>query len=202
MSSDRKTLIADTAISLLASAGARGLTHRAVDAQAGLPPGSTSFYCRTRMDLLALVLVRHASLDWAELEEDARSWLSAGPSLTRFVAALADRIDDWLSAAKRERLVARAELFLIASREPELAVLVKAQRQRFLVAAAQALRAVGVAQPGEMAPVLAATVDGILFSHIADEGQRLSRETCHAMLWRALSLPARSLEAIRPQAPC
>jgi DNA-binding transcriptional regulator YbjK len=45
---DRKTVIADAAIALLAAAGAKGLTHRAVDAQAGLPAGSTSFYCRTR----------------------------------------------------------------------------------------------------------------------------------------------------------
>ena len=56
MEPDRKTLIADAAIALLGSAGARGLTHRAVDAQAGLPAGSTSFYCRSRLDLLRLTL--------------------------------------------------------------------------------------------------------------------------------------------------
>ena len=36
-------------IALLGSVGARGLTHRAVDAEAGLPAGSTSFYCRSRL---------------------------------------------------------------------------------------------------------------------------------------------------------
>ena len=54
MPKDRKTLIADAAIDLLGEVGARGLTHRAVDTQAGLPAGSTSFYCRSRLDLLTL----------------------------------------------------------------------------------------------------------------------------------------------------
>lgn len=183
---DRKTLIADAALALLADAGARGLTHRAVDAQAGLPLGSTSFYCRTRFDLLALALSRHAALDLAELEEDGLKWRAGKPSLARLIDSLAQRIDDWLSAAKRTRLVSRAELFLIASREPELAALVAVQRRRFLDATVMALRHVGLAEPEVLAPALVMTVDGILFGHVASGQSRLSMHDCRAMLWRAL----------------
>ena len=68
---DRKTLIADAALTLLSAAGARGLTHRGVDAEAALPQGSTSFYFRTRLDLLRAAVQRHAALDLTDLAQDA-----------------------------------------------------------------------------------------------------------------------------------
>lgn len=58
--------VGDAAIAVLADEGARGLTHRAVDAAGRLPPGTTSNYARTRAALLALTLRRIAELDAAE----------------------------------------------------------------------------------------------------------------------------------------
>ncbi len=58
--------MADAAIAVLADHGARGLTHRAVDQAAGLPPGTTSNYARTREALLTLTLTRIAELDAAQ----------------------------------------------------------------------------------------------------------------------------------------
>ena len=58
--------MADAAIAVLADHGGRGLTHRAVDQAAGLPPGTTSNYARTREALLTLALTRIAELDAAE----------------------------------------------------------------------------------------------------------------------------------------
>jgi DNA-binding transcriptional regulator YbjK len=49
----RRDRLADTAIGVLAERGSRGLTHRAVDAAAEVPPGTTSRYFRTRDALLA-----------------------------------------------------------------------------------------------------------------------------------------------------
>ena len=59
----RARQVADAAIAVLADHGARGLTHRAVDQAAGLPPGTTSNYARTREALLTLTLTRIAELD-------------------------------------------------------------------------------------------------------------------------------------------
>ncbi len=56
----RAELIADTALALLAERGMRGLTHRAVDEAAGLPPGSTSNHARTRAALLKAAVRRLA----------------------------------------------------------------------------------------------------------------------------------------------
>lgn len=59
---DRRTLIADSAIEVVARDGVRALTHRAVDSEAGLPSGSTSYYCRTRAQLIMLTADRLVSL--------------------------------------------------------------------------------------------------------------------------------------------
>jgi len=64
--SARTRQIGDAAIAVLAEHGARGLTHRAVDQAAGLPPGTTSNYARTRAALLTLTLARIDELDTAE----------------------------------------------------------------------------------------------------------------------------------------
>ncbi|QNE20042.1 TetR family transcriptional regulator [Kribbella qitaiheensis] len=49
---ERRTQLADAGLAVLAESGARGLTHRAVDAAAGLPAGTASNYFRTRDALL------------------------------------------------------------------------------------------------------------------------------------------------------
>lgn len=166
MESDRKTLIADAAISLLGAIGARGLTHRAVDAEAGLPPGSTSFYCRSRLDLLRLALKRHAALDLADLEADAARTAGPAGSRTELVALLAHRVREWSAPAQRSRLVARFELFLLASREPEMAAIVRELRQRFLAVTEAAIAGAGIGQPAVRARLLAQFVDGCLLEAV------------------------------------
>ncbi|MFD4183117.1 TetR/AcrR family transcriptional regulator, partial [Rhodococcus sp. NPDC058514] len=49
---DRRTRIADAALDIIAADGIRALTHRGVDRRLELPAGSTSYYFRTKRDLL------------------------------------------------------------------------------------------------------------------------------------------------------
>lgn len=181
MDKDRKTLIADAAIALLGSAGAKGLTHRAVDAEAGLPLGSTSFYCRTRHELLTLALLRHAALDLADLQADAHLMAKPDWGLDDFVDLLVARVADWLSPAKRARLVARFELFLVASREPELADIVTQQRERFVAATTLALSKAGVMQAASLAPRLLVVVDGVLLDQVRVNGAMLTGDQQKAL---------------------
>jgi AcrR family transcriptional regulator len=51
-------VISDAAIDLIADSGLRALTHRGIDTALGLPAGSTSYYFRTKADLLAAVIDR------------------------------------------------------------------------------------------------------------------------------------------------
>ncbi|WP_240796435.1 TetR/AcrR family transcriptional regulator [Streptomyces sp. RFCAC02] len=54
----RRAALLDAAIEVLAREGARGLTQRAVDAEAAVPTGTTSNYFRDRDDLLIQAGVR------------------------------------------------------------------------------------------------------------------------------------------------
>lgn len=73
---DRRTAIADAALDVVAYRGLRSLTHRALDSALEYPAGSTSYYFRTKADLLAAAAARlversHASfVDIAESEND------------------------------------------------------------------------------------------------------------------------------------
>ncbi len=187
MERDRKTVIADAAIALLASGGSKGLTHRAVDAQAGLPAGSTSFYCRTRQELLTLALLRHAALDMADLQADAQRMSRLEWRADDFIDLLTERVADWLSPAKRARLLARFELFMMASRDPELAAIVTQQRQHFLAATEVALSRAGVADPAGLAPMVLVTVDALLLDQISASGPMLSRTQQQAMFSMVLN---------------
>ena len=69
---NRRDELLDAAISVLGERGIHGLTHRAVDAAAGLPAGSTSNYFRTRDALLDAVVERFAARERANWEELAR----------------------------------------------------------------------------------------------------------------------------------
>lgn len=55
---ERRRALADAGIAVLADAGARGLTHRAVDRRAEVPAGTTSNYFRSRDDLLQALVAR------------------------------------------------------------------------------------------------------------------------------------------------
>jgi DNA-binding transcriptional regulator YbjK len=113
--------------------------------------------------------------------------VAANP-LNLFIDSLATRIATWLSPEGRDRMVARFELFLIASHEPELTPVVQAQRQRFRDAATVALQGLGLPDAQALAPALLMTVDGILLAHVARSDAPLGQDQVCAMLRRALTV--------------
>ena len=119
--SDRRTRIADAVITLLAEQGSRGLTHRAVDAQAGLPKGSTSYYFRSRAELLGAAAPRLAELDIALVDQ-------GGNDPASFMGHI---LDESLSGVGRIRTLARYELMLEAARRPEIHAALTAGTNRF-----------------------------------------------------------------------
>jgi DNA-binding transcriptional regulator YbjK len=72
---DRRTELMDAALAVVAEKGMKGLTHRAVDAAAHLPEGTTSNYYRNRAALVEAVLDRMLELDAALLQDQG----PAGP---------------------------------------------------------------------------------------------------------------------------
>jgi DNA-binding transcriptional regulator YbjK len=149
----------DAAIVTLAREGMRGLTHRAVDRAAGLPEGSTSYYFRTREALLTGTLNRLAELSRAEIGEVRADDLDA-------VAAL---LEHWLTAG-RDRMIARFELTLEATRRPALRATLERLGGQFRDQAEDVLRAAGVGNARQRAANLVAHIDGLLFDQLAEAG--------------------------------
>ncbi|KOV19857.1 MULTISPECIES: TetR/AcrR family transcriptional regulator [Streptomyces] len=169
---DRRTLIADTAIGLVAAAGLRGLTHRAVDAAAGLPAGSTSYYFRTRTALIGACYQRLAELDLADVDDGSPpgaglpALAGAAPDREAAAAALAGLLYRWLTVG-RERQLARFELSLEAARNPDLEADFHRAGQGARSRAAGIVAALGSQRPQESAELLVAWTEGLLYDRLA-----------------------------------
>ena len=165
--------MADAAIAVLADHGGRGLTHRAVDQAAGLPPGTTSNYARTREALLTLALTRIAELDATEGaaglygSEISGSGVSGGELVGGLAWMLHRMISD---DGMRRRVRARFELALEANRRPELRAAYDEMGQRFRAEAARLLAASGSAEPERDAWTLIAWLEGTAFYALAGAG--------------------------------
>ncbi|MER7468097.1 TetR family transcriptional regulator [Streptomyces sp. NPDC097981] len=165
---DRRTLIADTAIDLVAAAGLRGLTHRAVDGAARLPAGSTSYYFRTRTALIGACYQRLAELNLGDVG-GAGARASAVPAVPvdreAAAVALAEVLYQWLTTG-RVRQLARFELSLEAARNPELEPEFHRAGQGARARAAGILAALGAERPAESAELLVAWTDGLLYDRL------------------------------------
>ena len=186
MPSARRQLIADTALHVLATDGARGLTHRAVDLGAGLPAGSTSYYYRSRAALLNACVDRLVERDLAQLQALEPVFAAGDPH------ALADVLADGVIAAltsQRDQHLARFELTLESVRRPEVAARLRGAGQVLRERIAEVLGRFGAAEPDRQARLLVALVDGILFENIAgaDAGAPIRAADVRAALREVLA---------------
>ncbi|MEV5707505.1 hypothetical protein [Actinoallomurus sp. NPDC052274] len=160
----RRRQMADAAITTLARAGMRGLTHRAVDQTADLPEGSCSYYFRTRQALLQATVERLVEVDTADLAaRPAILGQSADP--TEIAEAAAGVIRYWTTSAG-ERMRARYELMLEAGRRPELQAALDRARDHYHRLAENTLAAAGATDPATQAPLFIACLDGLVFRHL------------------------------------
>jgi AcrR family transcriptional regulator len=170
---DRRTVIAEAATRIIARDGLRSLTHRAVDRELDLPAGSTSYYLRTRRQLVEAVVRRLADRTTSDVAAEAPR--PGGPAPARSVeelgaalAALLDRL-----AARREDHLARWALAVDLTRDPELHASLTDRspvRAELLRRGRELLEALGAEDPTGQAPGLVALVDGLLFDRLAGSG--------------------------------
>lgn len=167
MVDQRRTVLADAAIEVLAGRGMRGLTHRAVDEEAGVAQGSTSYYFRTRQALLQAALDRLAERTRADFEAadpadgggPAGTGEAAAEELAGLIVGIAVR---WLGE-ERSRLLARYELALEGTRRPELREVLAEDDARIVGMVTERLRAYGAPDAERSGPLLVAWLDGMLF---------------------------------------
>lgn len=172
---ERPRRIADAALQVLAAAGGRALTHRAVDRRAAIPEGSTSNYFPTREALLSAALRRLVELERPSARE-LEALVPGGPySALRSAELLGAMIvDRWLGDLA-DLALARYELILEARRRPEFQRELDAVRREYLRLVERLLPAAGCRDPVAHAPQLLALLDGLMVNQLLQPATALSR---------------------------
>jgi DNA-binding transcriptional regulator YbjK len=164
MPGGRREQALDAAIEVLGTAGVRGLTHRAVDAAAGIPAGSTSNYFRSRDALIDGVVGRLEELDRADWEAMAGQLRPA--DLGELAAALVRTVMVATGPA-RVRTTARYALFLEAATRPEIRAPLARSHQAIAEWGGEWMRRLGSADPEARSRLLLDYLDGVILHQIA-----------------------------------
>ena len=157
---DRRQRIANAGIALITRGGTHRLTHRAVDAEAGLPNGSTSYYARSRRDLIRLVMEQLSAESQADLTDIEVPGELTVRQATDLVGRLAERL-----ILNSDAQAARFALMFEVRDDDELRreLTVDAPvRSSFDEKAVKLLRALGATDPEGTAPEFVALVDAVL----------------------------------------
>ncbi|MCX6389655.1 MAG: hypothetical protein NT122_03320 [Solirubrobacterales bacterium] len=168
----RRDLVTDAAITVLAERGAKGLTHRAVDAAAGLGEGSTSNLYRTRESLLMAVIERHVERELELLNAVENAVPEGRVTIPEAATLIAAMIDHLISPDHAELSAARYELFLEIRRRPELYESLATVRAGFISLMNELLTDLGIATShGNSAAVLTLiegmTLEGLFLASTA-----------------------------------
>lgn len=120
----RRSVLVDAAIEVLARDGARGLTFRAVDGEAGVPKGTASNYFTNRDELLNQA--GHRIYERLLPDEATVAGMAGGPNTRERTAELVRQVVERV-AAFRTGFLALLELRLEATRRPELRAVLTAR---------------------------------------------------------------------------
>jgi len=170
---NRKQTILDAAITLLAARGLMGMTHRAVDKAAGLPPGSTSYYYSKRTTLLEATADRLIAI-LNEDCDDTRFQFSELVAKGQKNDAIDYVARELLKYADESRalLLARMEITLAAARDAELAQI----GERVSIAARQSIeffvRLLSKDKTTSQIDTCMGLLDGVLLLYVTGQGPK------------------------------
>jgi len=165
----RREQVLDAAIEVLGADGPRGLTHRAVDAAAGVPAGTTSNHFRSRAALVDGIVARLAALDRHDWEAMAPQ---PGPDprptgVDQLAAALAEYVR-YAAGPARTRTAARYGLFLeAASARPELREPLARGREAIVGWGTEWIRQLGSPEPELHCRMVLDYVEGLVLHQMA-----------------------------------
>ncbi|GGT88921.1 MULTISPECIES: TetR/AcrR family transcriptional regulator [Streptomyces] len=192
--SPRVQALLTAAVAVIAEEGLRGLTHRAVDGQAKVPAGSTSYYFRTRQTLLAAVVAFIAEQEVADIEAATVSEeLAEAPPVRQVADRFAGVLAHWLGP-QRDRTRARLEIILLTARHPEgeLGAELLRARERFAGQARLLATALGSPDPAEGGRIVVAFAEGLTYDGVTRPGpDATDRAVLRQMLERVLLSLAR-----------
>ncbi|GAA4194855.1 hypothetical protein GCM10022252_39850 [Streptosporangium oxazolinicum] len=159
----RRRALTDAAIDLLAASGVHGVTHRAVEREAGLPTGTASNYFRSREALLVATAERVVELHLADMDRAAERRPEGDADLVEMLT------ESLLTAATtlRHRYLAIFELQLEAARRPVLASALAGLQEVAVRFTAGHHDQLGLRIARERVPALIALYGGALFALVS-----------------------------------
>ncbi|MGI5239666.1 TetR/AcrR family transcriptional regulator [Dactylosporangium sp. CA-139066] len=160
----RREQLLDAAIEVIGGGGIRALTHRAVDAAAGLPAGSASNLYRTRDALVDGVVERFAERERANWEAIAAEVVPTTPAE---LAEVLTRFARLSTGPQRSLTLARYAILLEAAIRPALRARLLATGARVNAWAMNWMRASGSADPARDAPIIMNHWTGIMLHQLA-----------------------------------
>jgi AcrR family transcriptional regulator len=160
----RREQLLDAAITVLGERGIHALSHRAVDAQAGLPAGSASNHFRTRDALLEAVVDRFAARERALWEELAvRMYPTTPYELAQVLAAAAKTA----TGPQRTLTLARYAILVEAGVHPAIRAQLMSTGARVNTWFMTWLRVAGSTDPERDAPIIMNHYTGVVLHDLA-----------------------------------
>ena len=152
----------EAAVELLGTEGVRALSHARVDERAGLPPGSSSNWFRTRRALLGGVVDWIAERERADFDPAGMPTITGLDGLIEGLSAMAELQTGPFATRTR----ARYALFLELAGDPELGEPLRRQRREFQRWTELMVIAVGISDPVPATRALMALCDGLLLHRL------------------------------------
>ena len=160
----RREQLLDAAITVLGERGIHALSHRAVDAQAGLPAGSTSNHFRTRDALLNAVVERFAARERAAWEDLARRMY---PTTAQELAQVLVLAAKEATGRLRTLTLARYAILVEAGVHPSLRAQLSSTGAGVDAWFMQWLRVAGSTDPERDAPIIMNHYTGLVLHDLA-----------------------------------
>lgn len=169
----RRDDLMDAALLVLAEGGLKGLTHRAVDARAGLPSGSTANIFRNRKSLVRALLDEMERRDWGNFHTGPEDEPRDADEVARMLADGAARMTEPAQAPVTRARLALAFAYADEAREGHT---------RLLAALTRTMASAGVSAPADRAAPIAALLDGALLHALTVAPEPLDRASlAHAV---------------------
>ncbi len=161
---NRREILLDAAILVLGERGIRALTHRAVDAEAGVAAGSTANYFPTRESLLEAIVERVSALERGHFDEAAAKVCPTSPAeLGRAIARWAQEA----TGARRAVTLSRYAILVEAGHNAKIRHQLAETGSRVNAWFANWLRLIGSGDTDHDVHVLGNYIAGLMLHQIA-----------------------------------
>lgn len=163
---DRRLLLLQTTLRLIATEGIDAVSHRSVAERAGVPLGSTTYWFASRQDMLQQALEYFARLELDTLRERLAGVLDRKLSRRRLVDEFTAHLVGQLG---EERWSAMAQYALLneAARQPELEAVCREWNQGWRDLLTEVFASLGAPAPELEATMFLAMLDGLLLAQLA-----------------------------------